>query len=368
MKYLSVDEIKFLNVDINCICNAACPGCARQEGHIYRNFNTPNGEYMSISTWKKIILPLKNQLNNIVLCGNYGEPGASPNLPELIDWTANTCPNLSKIQFDSNVGVSNTKFWKKLGKLSNDYKHIIKLHASIDGLEDTNHIYRRFVKWNKVVENLKAYNDAGGMSCWKMIKFPWNSHQHEEAKTLAKELGCSTFEFNITNNDSAPFYDMYKKNKKDWWNRTVFNSSTKSNFNPTEKECFAYKKDYIKQYSNVNSISCITKNDNGIHANWDGKIWPCCWYGGAVHHGYSPIKELVKYETDYVYGEHWNDINHFTLEEIMNSPFYTNDLMDNQQNNPSIMCTEVCGKCDNKWNRIHTRTQYNEEDKTAILL
>ena len=206
------------------------------------------------------------------------------------------------------------------------------------------------------------------MSCWKMIKFPWNSHQHEEAKTLAKELGCSTFEFNITNNDSSPFYDMYKKNKKDWWDREVFNSSTESNFNPTEDECLAYKKDYTKQYSNVNSISCITKNDNGIHANWDGKIWPCCWYGGAIHHGHSPIKELVKYETDYVYKEHWNDVNHFTLEEIMNSPFYTNDLMDNQQTNPSIMCTEVCGKCDDKWNRIHTRTQYSEEDKKAISL
>jgi hypothetical protein len=367
MKYLSLDEIRFLNVDINCICNAACPGCARQEGHVYRNPNTPNGEYMSISTWKKIILPLKNYLKVIVLCGNYGEPGASPNLPELIKWTVDACPALFKVQFDSNVGVNNTKFWTKLGKLSKENPHII-LHASIDGLEDTNHIYRRFVKWNKVVENLKAYNDAGGKSCWKMIKFPWNSHQHEEAKTLAKELGCSTFEFNITNNDSSPFYDMYKKNKKDWWDREVFNSSTESNFNPTEDECLAYKKDYTKQYSNVNSISCITKNDNGIHANWDGKIWPCCWYGGAIHNGYSPIKELVKYETDYVYKEHWNDVNHFTLEEIMNSPFYTNDLMDNQQTNPSIMCTEVCGKCDDKWNRIHTRTQYSEDDKKSISL
>ena len=42
--------------------------------------------------------------------------------------------------------------------------------------------------------------------------------------------------------------------------------------------------------------------------------------------------------------------------------------MDNQQTNPSIMCTEVCGKCDDKWNRIHTRTQYSEEDKKAISL
>jgi len=367
MKYLSINEIEFLNVDINCICNAGCPGCARQEGFIYKNPNTPDGKYMLLSTWKKIILPLKNYLKIIVLCGNYGEPGASPNLLELLEWTIRVCPNILKIQLDSNMGINNVKFWEKLGKLSNDNNYVIKVHASIDGLEDTNHIYRRFVKWDKVIKNLKAYNDAGGLSCWKMIKFPWNSHQHDEAQKLAKELGCFVFEFTITNNPNS-FYDMYKENKNDWWNKKVFNSRTQNNFKPSKEECITYKKERIKKIAHIDEISCITKKGKGIHTNWDGKIWPCCWYGGAIYHGDPHTREFVKHETDYVYGDNWNNVNYFTLEEIMNSNFYTKDLMHNQQSNPSIMCTEVCGKCNDKWNRIHTRSQYSEEEAKRIWL
>lgn len=46
MNYLKINEVNFLNVDLNCICNAACPGCARKLGYIYKNYNTPNGKYL----------------------------------------------------------------------------------------------------------------------------------------------------------------------------------------------------------------------------------------------------------------------------------------------------------------------------------
>ena len=48
---------------------------------------------------------------------------------------------------------------KKVGKLFNDNKgkrwHIT---FSIDGLQNTTHLYRRNVVWGKLIANVKAYN------------------------------------------------------------------------------------------------------------------------------------------------------------------------------------------------------------------
>ena len=359
MNYLKFNEIKFLNVDLNCICNAACPECARQRGYIYKNYNTPNGKYLQTNTWKKIIDELKYTLQKIVLCGNYGDAVASPNIIELINYAFSTCKDLQTFQIDSNMGLKNVEFWKELGSLSKQYGHKLKLHASIDGLEDTNHIYRRFVVWEKVCENLKAYNLAGGNSTQKMIQFTWNKHQEEKVQSFAKEIGCKVFEFTKNNNnDSDFFYNSYIDNKNNWNNRKHFNSLSDIDSSIIkESQCKEYKLK-IKEKIKGDDIFCLTKKDKGIHLNWDGKIWPCCWYGGAYYNGNKVISESVKYETDYKYGDNWNNVQHHSIENILESDFYKKDLHNNQITDPSIMCMEVCSKCDDKWIKIHTRAQY----------
>ena len=50
---------------------------------------------------------------------------------------------------------------------------------SVDGLEDTNHIYRRGVKWEKLFANMKAYSETGAMGIWEFLIFDHNKHQVE---------------------------------------------------------------------------------------------------------------------------------------------------------------------------------------------
>ena len=52
----------------------------------------------------------------------------------------------------------------------------------IDGLEDTNHIYRKNVKWKKLEENIKIYIKYGGTASWQFIVFEHNKHQENIAK------------------------------------------------------------------------------------------------------------------------------------------------------------------------------------------
>ena len=64
---------------------------------------------------------------------------------------------------------------------------------SIDGLEDTNHLYRRNVKWEKVIENARSFITAGGKAHWDMLVFEHNKHQVDEAKSYANKLGFVWF-------------------------------------------------------------------------------------------------------------------------------------------------------------------------------
>ena len=67
---------------------------------------------------------------------------------------------------------------------------------SVDGLEDTNHIYRRGVKWEKLITNMRAYSATGAYAVWEWLVFEHNQHQVEEARALAKELN---FQFIVKN-------------------------------------------------------------------------------------------------------------------------------------------------------------------------
>ena len=66
-QYLDITEIQNLNIDINTSCNAACPGCARQYGGLYKNKLVPQNQHMQLSTWKKIIDEIGSQLQIIVM-------------------------------------------------------------------------------------------------------------------------------------------------------------------------------------------------------------------------------------------------------------------------------------------------------------
>ena len=56
----------------------------------------------------------------------------------------------------------------------------------IDGLEDTNHLYRVNVDWNRLQENWRAYISGGGKAKWQFIVFKWNQHQLDEVKRYSE--------------------------------------------------------------------------------------------------------------------------------------------------------------------------------------
>ena len=126
------------------------------------------------------------QLQKIYMCGNYGDPMVAKDTLEIFQFFRETEPSLFLSMFTNGSGRS-SPWWKNLAKT------IDEVHFSIDGLEDTNAIYRRGTHFQKIMESAESYISAGGKAIWDYIVFHHNEHQVEKASQLAKKIGFKKF-------------------------------------------------------------------------------------------------------------------------------------------------------------------------------
>jgi MoaA/NifB/PqqE/SkfB family radical SAM enzyme len=175
-------KLSRLQLEITNYCNAKCRYCERE-------INTDiNSTYLPLSLIKKKFPKEKfPKLSKITLCGNTDEPTTHPEVIDIIKFFKDEYPNAS-FSIATNGGSRDTKFWRELGKLK------CKVTFGIDGLEDTNHIYRVNVKWNRLKDNWRAYIKAGGLAQWQFIPFEWNKHQQTDCMMLAFKEGFKLFE------------------------------------------------------------------------------------------------------------------------------------------------------------------------------
>ena len=239
-----LDNVKEIHIEPTSLCNAECPMCAR---NVYGGMLNP---YIRLKS-----LPLKwfhdnispeqiKKLHKIFFCGNVGDPASSPDLLDIISYFKTHNKDLV-VGLNSNGGLKTTTWWSKLGHLLDG--HLDYCVFSIDGLEDTNHLYRRNVKWQKVMENAQSYISTGASAHWDMLVFEHNKHQINESKELAKEMGFTWFRSKETDR-----WDTYTSN---------LGILPANEYQPP---------------SYGRSITCEKDRDKSIYLDYTGKYWPCC--------------------------------------------------------------------------------------------
>ena len=67
------------------------------------------------------------------------------------------------IMIHTNGGKGSPNLWRMLAQELKDFPQGV-VTFSIDGLEDTNHLYRRHVVWENLINNVKAFIDNGGLA------------------------------------------------------------------------------------------------------------------------------------------------------------------------------------------------------------
>jgi MoaA/NifB/PqqE/SkfB family radical SAM enzyme len=131
------------------------------------------------------------QINGFYLCGTFGDPMMNNDLIEMCRYATDVNPAI-QIHIHTNGGARKSEWWENLARaLPNN--HLVVF--GIDGLEDTNHLYRVGVNYDTVIRNVKAFIKAGGKAQWAFIRFKHNEHQLEQARNLSKELGFESFHY-----------------------------------------------------------------------------------------------------------------------------------------------------------------------------
>lgn len=182
-----LDNVVSIHVEPTTKCNASCPGCPRNNwGYGLKNdFKLID---INVDFLINFLKKCKN-LSHIHLCGNRGDPAAYAHLNDLLSELSIDNKEYN-ITMHTNGSLRSTTWWADLGSYKSNQ---LEVTFSIDGLEDTNHIYRQGTNFNKIIDNAKAYIDVGGNAVWKFLTFKHNQHQVEEAKELSYKLGFSQF-------------------------------------------------------------------------------------------------------------------------------------------------------------------------------
>jgi len=186
-------------------CNAECPLCLRSQAQL--------GKHELLLKDIQHILPVNilDQIQHIHLGGNIGDPIAAKDCLKICQYLSK---NKVKTWIETNGSLRNIKWWEDLGRaFNNETGSFVVFH--IDGLEDTNHIYRQKTNFKKIIENAESYINQGAIAIWEFIPFRHNEHQVEEAKKMADAMGFDKFRIRRSNrywkgpNDNYTFDNSY---------------------------------------------------------------------------------------------------------------------------------------------------------------
>ena len=248
---------KVLHLELTTRCNAACPQCSRMDP----DYNYTTDYDLSLEQVKSLFTEdFVRQLEKVYACGSFGDPAAAKNCWEILSWFREINPEIT-LGMNTNGGLRNTDFWSRLGKLFNrPYDYVV---FSIDGLEDTNHLYRVNVVWDKVMANSSAFIAAGGSAHWDMLVYEHNEHQVESCKKLAKNLGF-----------------------------TWFRSKVSSRFAIRPVEFLKPPRNFALVHED-GPVKCQALSEKSLYVAATGKLVPCCFIGNEIFRLESPVRDWI---------------------------------------------------------------------------
>ncbi len=119
-----------------------------------------------------------SQLTNFYSCGNYGDPAFAKDCLEIYSYVRE-CNPTTRLALHTNGGMRNPDWWSKLAKVLGSSANSEVVFA-VDGFKDKHELYRRNTNFDKVIENMTAFIEAGGRARVDSLVFAHNEHDVEE--------------------------------------------------------------------------------------------------------------------------------------------------------------------------------------------
>jgi len=288
-------------------CTLECPLCDRT--WFYETFKKRNLHEINI----KHLVDFVGVNANVNMCGNNGDPIYHSQFIELCQKLKD---NNCKISITTNGSSKPKSWWRRLNKIL-DENDIVQF--SIDGLEDTNHLYRRNAKWKSIMGAIEIFAERKCKMHWKYIVFKHNQHQIKDAKELSSKLKFDYFQLErsdrwLGQKDLMPdkeFVDTYYQQQE----KVLIDPSFKTSMEPV----------------------CLANNkpSNALYIDAEGDFYPCCWMG------------TYRYKYKSLFSPKRNNFNiaKYTLDGILNNNDVKNFFDSTKQFTSAHDCCKIqCGK------------------------
>ena len=288
-------------------CTLECPLCDRT--WFYETFKKRNLHEINIEH----LVDFVGVNAEVAMCGNNGDPIYHSQFIELCKRLKD---NNCKISITTN-GSSKTKTWWE--KLNNILDENDLVQFSIDGLEDTNHLYRRNAKWKSIMDAIEVFARRDCQLTWKFIVFKHNQHQIKDAKELSKKLG----------------FDNFRLEHSDRW-------LGKKEFMPDREFVDTYYQQQQKvlidpSFETDMEPMCLVGHtpSKDLYIDAEGDFYPCCWIGTYRY----------KYKSLFSPKENKFNIADNTLDDILNNTKVKDFFETTKQFTSAHNCCKIhCGK------------------------
>lgn len=410
--FWNFEELDQLHIELTNGCNAACPMCVR-----FMNsspLTRPDLKIQQITLDKfKEWLPreILTKCRLILFCGVHGDPCVAKDFLEICEYIAEVSPK-TKVDVNTNGGMRTPDWWDKVGQLfSNKKEQEWGITFSIDGLRKTNHLYRRNVVWEKLMQNVKAYNKHDNLSTWDYLVFAHNEHEVNKARKKAGKLGFTQFvpkkALGVDNGKSLKAMSaLNKKGTLDYWIHAPNNPEYRNLEKPVGDEEYNHyefdPKDYwkmknlkAKKQNFVDRVQTVYKNDlenksfgshdtckiycksqnrrndqkiyKEVFIDCSGLVMPCCYLATHLNSTYTSLETLQAHAHMNEYGWEKFDLHNHTLKEILDQEHLDRVFADTWDK-PSIsegktlFCAMTCGRISDI-DRIYTHDSNKDTRK-----
>lgn len=312
MTFITTDNLTHIMAEMTDYCNAACPMCNRFDWNLNLVKGVTNRHHTTLQFIKdKIGDDILSRLKVWTCQGTYGDASMNPESLDIFRYLKNINPKID-IHMITNGGARKKEFWSALADIN------VSVTFSIDGLKDTNHLYRRNVKWNNLMDNVKAFIEHGGSANWEYLVFKHNQHQIDEARLFSKKLGFKKF--------SHSFSERWQDYNSDGEYRDITELSVDDYViqKPIEQ-----KQDFVKQDSDLTltknkhpdkndfykkKIKCYACHDTKreIYLRANGYVSPCCMLGDVERN--EPKNIINNYRSI--------NLHHTDLDTILKGTFF----------------------------------------------
>jgi MoaA/NifB/PqqE/SkfB family radical SAM enzyme len=223
-------------------------------------------------------------LHNFYSCGNYGDPAFAKDCLEIYAYVRECNPTV-RLAIHTNGGMRNPEWWSKLAQYN------IEVIFAVDGFKGKHELYRKNTKFDKVIENLKAFIAAGGNARVDSLVFAHNEYEVDDLETYLLGLGVKRVNFVST----TRFYEMkeYEVHDNSGNVEYTIKPAQLDRFKRTPSKSLISLVDKDVRNSAIASVTIQPKcvSEQGIYVDPYGDIFPCCWLGSDYLE--QPIEEKL---------------------------------------------------------------------------